>query len=389
MTRLNEQAECLQWAAKQHLDLVHLTGQEELTLMQARAVLSWWHTSTGGLEFASGTPGKVGVQAYHWLIAKHGLAARNIDTAQRIDNPWVDAMSRDLALHIDWLTPDAFELVDLAEPRVNWKIPPGQVMHLTEWDINGQFHASAGIELGTGEPDRIEEPRTLDAYLRMPGYIRLAADPWGLVDHLPHTWRAFVRYTAGATMSMPTVRYLVKHGVELDAAEVVFWIRHRRHLSTWYSLFRDARFKLANAAAAGNLGAVIALGLLKMVCNLTLGGWLRSNKNPSDMMRRDWSDQIITEAWVRALVAIDKAGQAGTPAVGMRRDAAWFLGPRNFQPAGLDVDTIWHESGVNGKLGKWKRTRSVPVTPQLRDAWKRTPEIVNKAIKASWESANV
>lgn len=384
---LNEQAACVQWAARHQLDLVDLIGEDELTDMQARAVLSWWHTSTGGLEFSSGWPGTVGVRAYHWLTSRHGLAARGIDTATRIDNPMVEAMSRDLALHVDWLDPDAFELYHLAD-RLNWKISDSQAMHLTEWDINGQFHASAGIELGSGEPDRIDAPRTLDAYKHMPGYVRLANDPEGLPELLPHTWRAFARYTAGTVMAMPTVRYLRKVGVELDAGEVVIWAKHRRHLASWYALFREARWKLAAEATRGKLGAKVALGLVKAVANLTLGGWLRSEKNSSDMMRRDWSDMVITEAWVRALVAIDKAGKAGAPAVGMRRDAAWFLGPRNHHPEALECDTTFSTTGANGKLGKWKRTRSVPVGGELLDAWTRSPEIVNRVIKAEWEAAN-
>lgn len=374
MTEVDELAN-IRHAIHSRLDLVGLVDRAELTDAQTAAVLAWWHRSTGGLQFSDGWVGTIGVRAYHWLRAKYGSAARGIDGAERITSEAAAAMTENLLLHMDWLDTDR-------APEIGaW---------LTEFDVNGQFHSASSIELGTGEPDVIEKPRTLDGYLTMPGYVRLADIPYPPLQYqLSHTWRAFGGIIEpGRALAMPTVRYLVRRGVELDASQVVLWPRHRRHLDAWYTLFRTARQELATAAHHGSKAALICLALLKEVVNTTLGGWLRSDKNHSDMLRKDWSDQIITEGWVRALVAIDKCGEAGGPAVGMRRDAAWFIGAD--KPAGLTVDTRFHESGRNGQLGKWKLSRTVQVTQSIVDAWQTgSPEMVNRAIKKEWEIAHV
>lgn len=377
-------------ACRTRLDLPELIGQDELTEQQTRIVLSWWHVATGGLQFSDGWVGTVGVRAYHWLRARSGAAARGIDGVTRIDNPLVAAMTRTLALHLDWIDPDAFPPHDMASHIEQTGLV---TVFLTELDVNGQFLAAAGCELGTGEPDLITRPRTLGAYLTMPGYVRLSEKPAldGIVPvngNIPPLScpRAFDRLEAGSAITMTTARYLSTRGAELDADEVVIWPRHRRHLAAWQTRFRTARSSLALEAAEGNRGALIALALVKEVANVTVGGWMRSeDKNHSDLMRKDWSDQIISEGVVRALIAVDKAAAAGNPAIGMRRDAAWFLGPINLEPEGLEIDkTLWN-TGRDGQLGKWKRTRSLPVDKTMIEAIRSgSPERVVRVLTA-WE----
>lgn len=335
----------------------------ELDERQAFAALSWWTTATKGLRFSDSWPGTIGVRAYHWVRGVSGADARGIAGAARVDDPRVDEMIRDLALHLDWLDPHGADRYQLPE---GFHCPPSQCPYLTELDVNGQYlSAAGGVQLGHGTADLITAPRTLDAYRLMPGYVRLARYPTNLPDCLPYTWRAWERLRERSVITMNQAAFLLKRGVELDAAAVLIWPRHRQHLAGWTSVFRNARTYLVPYARS-NLAARTALALVKEVANVTVGGWLRSeDKNHSDMMVRPWADAVTTEGGVRGLHWVEKAGHAGNPALGMRRDAAWFLGRRDLEPVGMPIDKSWWPTGKDGQLGKWKRTRSVPLTPAL------------------------
>lgn len=380
-------AQNLATMARNRLDLPALVGVEELTERQAFSALSWWYTATGGLRFSDTWPGTVGIRAYHWVRGMHGQEARGIAGSERLQDDRVAQMTQRLALHLDWTAPDLYP--DLMAG--NDAVP----LWLTELDVNGQYlSAAGGLQLGTGTPDLINAPRTLDAYKHMPGYVQLARRPDHLARYLPITWRAFDRLNDEGrnVITMNYAAWLIKRGVELDAAQLLLWPRSRQHLAAWVSMWRKAREYLA-AYARSVLAARVALALLKEVTNTTLSGWMRSeDKNHTDLMNRAWSDAIITESTVRAMVAAERAGAAGFPAVGMRRDAAWFIGRRDLEPTGLEIDkSIW-PTGRDGKLGKWKRTRCVPVTGELVDAIARSPEMVSRylvaAVKAQREETS-
>jgi hypothetical protein len=124
--------------------------------------------------------------------------------------------------------------------------------------------------------------------------------------------------------------------------------------------------------------------LVKDVTNVTLGGWLRSEANSSELMRRDWSDMIISEATVRAWVHVERACAAGVPAVGMRRDAVWFVRDQPFvPPVGIPVDTTNSPNGRNGELGSFKLSRSAKIGPHLLGAVSTgSPEMLVRALVA-------
>lgn len=324
----------------------------ELNTQQAIGTLDWWHVATQGLRFSSGWVGTVGVRAYHMLWERSGNTQRGIPGAERASWLGADTMVSDMALHRDWIDPDR-------------QILTGQ--WITELDINGQYLSAAGIELGHGTPEEILNPRDLAAYTPHPGYVRIssAPSPVELSAKLPGLWRGFRGLEVGQVLAMPTVRFLTGRGVELDASQVLIWPKHRRHLEAWQRLFREARKYLAAGAANGSLAARTALGLVKQVTNTTLGGWMRAERNTSDLMNRYWSDMIISEANVRALVHLERAALTGFPTLGQFRDAAWFVGPRDFEPGGLQIDKTLYPTGRDGMLGKWKRARSVPVSGAL------------------------
>ena len=199
----------------------------------------------------------LGVSAYRWVRAKAGAEARGIEGATALDDPLVVAFSNDLHRHPDYVDP---------------KRKPRRGQYLIEVDVNGHYHASAGIELGHGTPTLIHRPRDIDGYLKDPGYIRLAGD---LVTKHP-AWQGVRR---GRVLATTTAKWLLKNGFELPAAEeVLTWTEHRRHLDTWYTLFRDARIVLIQRKLSGNRAAGVALDMLKATVTTTLGGWLRSEE---------------------------------------------------------------------------------------------------------------
>lgn len=344
----------------------------DLTEDQAVTVLEAWKTALDGLEWRSGWVGDIGTGAYRWLRAKSGADKRGIGGADLDAEPVPADVSLGLVIHLDYCD-------------------PGQVPQLGEWlaelDVNGQYLAASSIELGTGAPTIVDRPRSWAGYLKGPGYLVLGKPLKVGPEQLPHTWRAFQGIEAGRSLAMPTVRYLHKRGVALDVARAVIWTDHRRHLDAWYQLFRNGRQKLQDRvdAAAATLGrdmaAEYALQLLKAVTNTMLGGWIRSDKNKG-LMRRDWSDHIITEAWHRELIHVERIGEAGALPFGVRRDALWYsVTQAGETPPGAILPT-----DKRLQLGRLKlvRDRVVPIDQGIIDAHATgSPERVVHAILAA------
>jgi hypothetical protein len=347
----------------------------QVTSDQAAAVLAEFRAATNGLDFRDWY-GDTGISAYYRIRAAAGAEARGIPGVERIESERAAAASADAVLHLDYVAAD---------------VRPRKGQQVTELDVNGQFLSAAAIELGHGEPIVVDQPRSIGGYLASPGYVRLSHDLTVGAAELPHTHQAFAGIKAGRTLATTTARYLMKHGVELDAAEVVIWptprTNHRRHLDAWVRLFREARRTLADRADGdGGEAARLALALVKGIAAVTLGGWIRSDKNRSEFMRRDWSDQVIAESWVRALVGIERAGEAGSPVMGMRRDSAWFLADQApYEPAGLKTREA--DGRPTRQLGKWKVSRHAPVGAAIIRAHKSgSAELLNSAIKAAHEA---
>lgn len=328
----------------------------EITPELASATLDAWHRVTRGLEWRDWA-GATGIAAYYATRAHLGQDARGIAGVERLDEAipqeWRDAVR----LHPDY--------VDLS-------VVPQLGQHVTELDINAQFLASSDIPLGNGMPLLIERPGALSPLLKVPGYVRLAT----AAETDIAAWAG--RLEAGAVLPMPSVQYLTKRGVRLNAEAAYVWAQgnHRAHLRVWKDRFRDAWQQLQTCTDDGSM---LALKLIKSVVTVTLGGMLRSADNPTDLMRRDWSDHIIAEAWTRALVKVDKAAELGNPTMGMRRDSAWFLSDSApFIPEGIEVKR---------QLGKWKVSRHAPVNEDMIAAHAGgSPDLLNRAIKAANEA---
>jgi hypothetical protein len=324
----------------------------------AAAALEAFHQATGGLEWR-GWSADTAHSLYAWGLAKNGTAARG-QASERLDSEQVRAFSDDLrgnTLYLDYVDP---------------AVVPQVGQHITQMDVHGQFLAAADVTLGTGEPTLLRSVSDVRMVVKVPGYVRLAAD----VDSPVPAFAG--RLVAGAVVTTTQAGYLIKRGATLPASEALVWAagNSRQHLRTWKGTLSAGWYALQGRT---DLPAVWALRILKSVYTTVLGGWLRSDQVNADMARLDWSDMIVTEAGVRALVALDKATDAGRPAVGMRRDSAWFLDNHAPSvPAGMSTET---------KLGKWKADRWAAVTQDMVAAHTAGSfDDLNKAIKAAHES---
>lgn len=201
---------------------------------------------------------------------------------------------------------------------------------------------------------------------------------------------AFAGTPAGRVLPMPYVDYLIHDlGVEVDAAELVFWAQSGKRLSKWAARFRTARTTLMRYPDSP--AAVAALGQIKAVATTFLGGMLRSERNLSGTCRRDWSDMVISLAWANALRSVDHTTKAGFPALGMRRDSVWhltnsgiFIGPEIIGKSGNRVGVYHHPEK---QLGRWKLGRHADVNEAILAAWSTgSPELVNQAIKDTHEA---
>jgi len=338
----------------------------ELTENEAAEALAKFSAALDGLEF-HGWWGQTGADAYAMVCARDGLAGRGVAMVEQVPGDQaalVQSFSNDTVLHRDHIS-------DQPAPELGaW---------ITELDINAQFPTAAGgLELGHGAPTHLATVRSVEGLLRgaVPGYLRLAAPLTVTAQQLPATHSAWREIEAGRVLTLNHARWLAKHGVQIDAGEALIWPDHRRHLRTWSELFRIGRERLK---ADPSPAARVALGALKMTANTTVGGWLKSQKNHGDLLRPDFTDQIITESWVRAMAAVEKAGREGDLTLGMRRDSAWWVADHGpFTPRGLTVS----EQG-----GKWKHSRWAQVDTAIREAHATgVADTLNRAIKAAHEN---
>lgn len=344
----------------------------------ARATLTEWHTATGGMRFV-GWAGDTGLSIYSAVTARDGLQARGVATIDPTPSEAVAEASENLALHLDWIAPG----ITLDRQHL-----------VSEFDVNGQFLASADVGLGHGEPDVLDRaPRDgLRAFKGRPGYVRLASDLRVPADaRITHTRAAWDGIPAGRYLAMTSAQHLAKNGVPLDIDRVMWWpVDHsRNHLSAWKTVLRGAREQLMHALGDRPdpaAPAAHALALVKSVASVTLGGMLRSERSTTRYFSVHWSDMIITESWVRALIAVERAGQQGATVLGMRRDSVWLrtdipaapstLAP--IAPAGLTI---------SDQLGKWKHSRwAIATDDMITRHSAATPETFNHALKAAHET---
>lgn len=343
----------------------------DVTEDQARAGLAAWHRATDGLRFL-GWDGDVATALYARVVARDGLVARGVDVLTAQSSPAVEEASAGLALHLDWLTDGS----DLGEDDV-----------VSEFDVNGQYLAAAGIPLGVDEPDQLE--RAPRAGLRMfrdhPGYVRLAG-PVSFPDGvLPHTRAAWAGVEPGRWLALTPAEWLERQGASVPVDRVLWWPEGKRHrpLVSWQKSLRVAREQLMGDP---DPAARLAVTVLKSTANTFLGGMLRSERKAPRHCRIDWSDMVITQAWMRALIAVEKAGQDGAQVLGMRRDSAWFRTPATATPGPVaPVGLV-----VSNQLGKWKPGRWAEATPQMVDEYRAgSPEKFNSALKAAHETREV
>jgi hypothetical protein len=239
--------------------------------------------------------------------------------------------------------------------------------HFTGYDANGQFPAAAGsAELGDGQPVTVDRPRSLDALVNLPGYVRVAK-----AVRTGHP--AFGTVAAGAWLPMPFVKYLTADlGVTVPAAEVLYWPKHGRRLAAYvkhaYRVPRDRLTEMPDSPAV-----TYAMAALKDQANAFIGMLRSETYSKGGFYRPDWYDMIVSTAEANALRAFAKCDVQ--PVAKMADCAYWIADSAPYVPSGLIISS---------QLGKWKLERSGPVTAGLADAYRAgQAKSVHEAAKAA------
>ena len=275
--------------------------------------LDLFHRVTDWCGLESRSAGRVGNQEFHRLTARYGATP----SPTRVELPAEVEAIRPKLLDPHWINPG--RPVEVGGPDV------------IGMDVNGQYLAAAGAELGTGSPERYAGPG-IDV-MKLPGYGQLAADvnAPGLMGTL----------RAGNWVELQAVRYLVDDlSTPVELADGWVWREHRQWLAVWQRHWRNARAALLGVdSEAGRY----ALAAVKAIPTAFLGGFLRSTRhNRTVTLRKDWAHTIITRARMNALRGIRKAAQ---PPIAMIADTAFFLGMESV--SGMEIPQ-------DKKLGKWK-----------------------------------
>jgi len=310
------------------------------------AALVIFHTATNGVRWVS-YAGQVGQAWFAKLAAQYP----SMRTPDPVASPRIREITESGPL-----------------TRCNYVARPGRQLrpgkHVTSYDLNGQHMASAGsAELGDGEPEVIESPRSLAALVSFPGYVRLAKP-------LRTGHPAFGIRPAGEWIAMPLAAFLIRDlGLTVPAAEVIYWPRKGRRLSVYVSRYRAARDKLMKAEQTEPVQ--LALAALKSQANAFVGMFHSETYSHRGFYRPDWYDQIVATAEANALRSIAKC--AVPPVAKMADSAYWVSSHGPYIPEGLVI---------SGQLGKWKLDRHGPVTDDFIAAIKDGPAHVRDAVIA-------
>jgi hypothetical protein len=337
------------WLERHQIDL-----DEEV----ARRALAGWHHAMEGLWWAE-YPGRVGLNLYARLRAQHP----NMPEVERCTDGRANSISTDGSLV------RLLDYVDTSQvPQVGQKV--------TSTDVNNQFLAAAeSVILGDGEPTVITRWRRLEDFFTAPGYLVINRDL--KIDHPAFVDRSV---TAGQALPMPLAKYLHQWGVDLPVGELIVWTSHGTRLKRHAQRLRTG---LRYLSQWDHAPARIARLAVKTVYATMYGGMLRSDTN-NPWMRRDWSDQLMSQAWANAFRGLDHAaydipavqnGKRGHypkvlqardqnptrtyPALGICKDTAYFLHDHNepWTPPSLEL--------VPAQPGKWKVEKHVDVTEDI------------------------
>jgi hypothetical protein len=319
---------------------IEKTGKfPNLTDADLVAGLKTFSVALDGLSFA-GHPARVGQLLYEKLAAQYA----RIPTLDAPPDQPVNA--GDVQTMFNFLD----QSVDVTAHR-----------YVVGLDVNAQFLAASGVELGTGEPrPMVLGPDQLVAELKLPGYVQLGQ---------PYKVGPRCTLAAGQWIANPMAVYLAQRG-GLAVADGWVWPEHRRWLNAWKSAMLRARKDLM---AREDLPSRLALVALKSVYAAFLGGWMNSGEdkgghNKTHTLRPDWMHMVHSTARANALRALDKASVAPFATLA---DAAYFLVDDPMDPKGLTLST---------QPGKWKAHRIGRTTDTTWTTNRRTGKAVGTTL---------
>jgi hypothetical protein len=276
------------------------------------------------------------------------------------------------------------------------KLRPGQIV--TGYDINGQYPAAAGsAEVGDGNPEWIDRPRTLESIWDLPGYARLAAPVRGRNPVIKMIRNDGQAPAVGDWLPMPVVKYLgADLELELTADKICYWPQHGRRLRAYIDhAYRTPRAALQ--AMPPSRVRDMAMAALKLMTNDSIGMFRSETWSHGQWYRPDWHDQVTSLSEMNALRAIDKCE---TPPLVKACDSLYWVAPppcdacasdrraplerkKNPDPPG-HAEPCGKPAGltVGDQLGKFKLERYGAVTDAMTDAYKAgQPKNFHDAVK--------
>lgn len=346
----------------------------DATPADVAAALDLFHEVTNGLRWVS-YAGQTGQAAFARILATYA----SMKPPRELTDQRAITLCRELRVSVTRYH---------VRPGQARKLRPGQ--WVTGYDINGQYPAAAvSAELGDGNPEWIDNPRTLESLWNLPGYARLAAPIRGRSPVLRMIRNDGQAPAAGDILPMPVVKYLgADLGLDIAADQVCYWPNHGRRLRAYIDhAYRPPRAALQ--AMPKSLVRDMTMAALKVMVNDSIGMFRSETWSHGQWYRPDWHDQVTSLAEMNAFRAIDKCEvpplvkacdslywvTAAPPCEGCQHaDAEAHTEPCAL-PAGLTAST---------QLGKFKLERFGIVTDAMTAAYKAgQPKNFHDAVKAA------
>jgi hypothetical protein len=339
------------------------------------AALDLFHQVTNGLRWVS-YAGQTGQAAFARILATYA----SMKPPRELTDERAITLCKELRVSVTRYH---------VRPGQAKKLRPGQ--SVTGYDINGQYPAAAvSAELGDGNPEWIDKPRTLESLWTLPGYARLAVPVRGPRNPVLKMIRNDgAAPAAGDWLPMPVIKYLAADlGLDVTADQVCYWPNHGRRLRAYVDhAYRPPRATLQ--AMPKSRVRDMTMAALKIMVNDSLGMFRSETWSHGQWYRPDWHDQFTSLAEVNAFRAIDKCP---TPPLVKACDSLYWVSSAPPCEACQHADPDQHTEPcampdgliVSPQLGKFKLERFGAVTDAMTGAYKAgQPKNFHDAVKAA------
>lgn len=270
-------------------------------------------------------------------LAQHGLPFKHSasSTGLNVLKASLSAASRaDVVAPSKLIEPSEFHGT---EADFNWTRKPTQneaeQRFVHAYDRSGSYLAAlAGLQLGTGRPEHIENGGT---YVKgAQAYYRVTvpeAPTWGA----PHPFGRYAHTRIGKTswIAAPTFELAQQLEMDLEIHEAYIWHESKRYFDKWYQTLRDARTSLDTADPDDQA----ARDVVKAIYTRTIGMFgSEEYLKGRDMFAPERRHAIIAKARANIYRKVQQIGQ---------QTGIW--------PLAMQTDTIIYASDIEDPIAAW------------------------------------